>query len=424
MPESLSILSLFLLGESPPAVTNAPASELLRYTLPPDKLAQAYALYHIDVSLYFVTTLYLFFVLWLMLRTRFGARLRDFAERASRFWLVRCTIVIAGVVLTMELLRLPFAIYRHHISLAYGLSVQQWGSWMSDWAKGLLLSLIVATLMGWLLYWLLRLSPRRWWFYYWLATIPILLFSIFIYPILIDPLFNKFEPLTDNHADLVEQIERVVHRAGMDIPPSRMFEMKASEKTTELNAYVTGFGSSKRVVVWDTTTQHLEIPETLFVFGHEMGHYVLGHVMKGFVFAVAMMLLLFYFSDRIGNWLLLRYGEAWHIRGLGDFASIPLLILILYVLSFLGDPVSNAFSRHIEHEADIYGLEVTHGLVPDSGRTAAHSFQVLGERSLDYPYVGKFAELWLWSHPTIADREVFAQTYDPWDEGEPPKFVK
>ncbi len=418
------VTAALLLGESPGASPSSQPGGLLHYTLPADKLAQAYALYRIDVSLYFVTTLYVFVVLWLMLRTRYGVHLRDFAERVSRFWLVRAAVVIALFSLTLELLQLPFSLYRHHISLEYGLSVQQWGSWFGDWGKGLVLSLVVSTALGWVLYGLLRGSPRRWWFYFWLATIPLILFAIFVEPILIDPLFNKFEPLTNHHPELVEQIERVVHRAGLEIPPSRMFEMKASEKTNELNAYVTGFGSSKRVVVWDTTMRHMTTPQTMFVFGHEMGHYVLGHLMKGFVITVALLLAFFYISYRIANWLMRRNGNAWGLRGLSDFASAPMLLLIFYVLSFVSEPMSNAISRHFEHEADIYGLEVTHNLVADSGRNAAESFQILGERSLDYPYVGKFAEIWLWSHPTIADREVFAQTYNPWAEGKQPQFVK
>jgi len=416
------LIGLALLGQ--PQTPGAAQTALMHYTLPADKLAQAYALYRIDVSLYFVTTLYVLLVLWLMLRARFGARLRDLAERLSRFWLVRAAVVIVLFLVTLEVLQLPFSIYRHHISLEYGLSVQQWGSWFGDWAKGLAISLTAATVLGWVLYGVLRKSPQRWWFYFWLATIPFILFSMFIEPVLIDPLFNKFEPLTAQHADLVDQIERVVQRAGMEIPPSRMFEMKASEKTTELNAYVTGFGSSKRVVVWDTTTRHLSIPQTLFVFGHEMGHYVLGHLMKGFAFGVAMLLILFYCSYRLAKWLMQCNGARWGIRGLSDFASVPLLLLIFHLLSFASSPIFNGFSRHIEHEADIYGLEVIHGLVPDSPRTAAESFQILGERSLDYPYVGKFAEFWLWTHPTIADREIFSQTYDPWAEGQLPKFVK
>ena len=415
---------MLLLQDSQSASTTSHASGLLHYTLPPDKLAQAYALYRIDVSLYFLTTLYVFVVLWLMLRTHYGVRLRDLAERVSQFWLVRAAVVIALFFVTLELLELPFSLYRHHISLAYGLSVQQWSSWFGDWAKGLALTLVVGIILGWIFYGVLRRSPRRWWFYFWLITIPFLLFAIFIQPILIDPLFNKFEPLTDHHPELVEQIERVVHRAGMEIPPARMFEMKASEKTNELNAYVTGFGSSKRVVVWDTTMQHMSIPQTLFVFGHEMGHYVLGHLVKGFVIAVVSLFVFLYLTFRIANWLMRRNRNAWGIRDLSDFASAPMLLLVFYVLSFLSEPASNAISRHFEHEADIYGLEITHNLVADSGRNAAESFQILGERSLDYPYVGKFAELWLWSHPTIADREIFAQTYNPWAEGKQPKFVK
>ena len=147
-----------------------------------------------------------------MLRMRYGPRLRDFAEGISRFWLVRAAIVIALFFVTLELLQLPFSLYRHHISLKYGLSVQQWGSWFGDWAKGLALNLLVAIILGWILYGTVRRSPQRWWFYFWLATIPILLFGIFIAPILVDPLFNKFEPLTEHNPKLVEQIGRVVHR--------------------------------------------------------------------------------------------------------------------------------------------------------------------------------------------------------------------
>ena len=425
MPPLLHLpVALWTLVDSSGASTTTPPGGFLHYTLPPDKLAQAYALYRIHVSLYFITTLYVFLVLWLMLRTHFGPRLRDVAERVSRFWLVRATIVIGLFFATLELLQLPFSIFRHHISLEYGLSVQQWGSWFGDWAKGLALNLVIAVALGWLLYGVLHGSPRRWWLYFWLATIPIILFAIFISPILIDPLFNKFEQLTDHNPELVEQIERVVHRAGLEIPPSRMFEMKASEKTTQLNAYVTGFGSSKRVVVWDTTTQHMTTPQTLFVFGHEMGHYVLGHLVRGFVITVALLLLFFYLGYRIANWLIRRNGNTWGLRQLSDFASAPMLLLIFYVLSFVSEPISNAISRHFEHEADIYGVEVTHGLSPEAGRTAAESFQILGERSLDYPYVGKFAEVWLWSHPTIANREIFVQTYNPWAEGKQPRFVK
>ena len=410
--------------DSPTVASSSNSHPLLQYTLPPDKLQKAYALYLLNGTLYFVTAGWSLLVLCLMLRTHFGARLREWAERASRFRALQAVIVMSLFVLVLALAQLPFDAYEHHISLQYGLSVQHWGSWFWDQGKVLLLSFVFASLLGWLLYAVLRRSPRRWWFYFWLAMIPIVVFVLFIEPVWIDPLFNKFEPLTDHRPDLVVQIERVVQRAGMDIPPQRMFEMKANEKTTELNAYVTGLGATKRVVVWDTTMEHMTTPQTLFVFGHEMGHYVLHHIPKELTIILLQLLVLFYLGYRLANWMVARYGARCGIRELSDWASLPLLALIISVLTFLATPAFNAVSRHFEHQADQYGLEVIHGLVPNAPLTAAESFQILGERSLDYPYVGKLAEFWAWDHPTIRDRMTFVQTYDPWGEGRQSEFVK
>jgi Zn-dependent protease with chaperone function len=409
---------------SSPEVSGGSGQQLLRYTLPPAELRKAYALYRIDVSLYLVLTVYGFLVLYLMLRSGFSRKLRDVACKLSRRRLVQAAVVMSAFVLLLQLSELPFDLYRHHVSLQYGLSVQHWPSWFGDWSKGLLLGFIDATVLGWILYAVLRRSPHRWWFYFWLAAVPIALLVVFVQPVAIDPLFNRFVPLTENHGDLVQAIERVVHRAGMDIPRSRMFEMKASEKTTTLNAYVTGFGATKRVVVWDTTMRQLTTPETLFVFGHEMGHYVLDHIWKGLALALMLVLGCLYVVYRLADWLVVRQGEAWGISGVSDWASVPLLSLIFSVLLFLLTPVFNAGSRYYEHQADIYGLEVIHGIVPDEHMAAARAFQILGERSLDYPYVGRLAQFWLWDHPTIADRVIFVQSYDPWSEGKPPEFVK
>ncbi|HUI83377.1 MAG TPA: M48 family metallopeptidase [Candidatus Binatia bacterium] len=410
-------------GSSPHSIA-ASSQPLLQYSLPQDKLAKACALYLLNGTLYLVTALWGFIVLWLMLRMRFGTRLRDWAEGASRRRFVQAAIVMSLSVIVLQAAQLPFDMYDHHISLRYGLSVQRWGSWFGDWGKGLLLFVIFATILGWILYAVLRRSPRRWWFYFWLALIPILVFVLFIAPVWIEPLFEKFEPLSDHHADLIARIEQVVNRAGMDIPPQRMFEMKASEKRTTLNAYVSGFGATKRVVVWDTTMRSMTVPETLFVFGHEMGHYVLHHIPKELAIDLAILLLLFYLGYRLANWAGSRYGPGWGVRDLADWASLPMLMLVLSVLTFVATPAFNAVSRHYEHQADQYGLEVIHGLVPEASLNAARAFQVLGEMSLDYPYVGKFWEFWAWNHPTIRDRMIFAQSYDPWHEGRQPEFVK
>lgn len=409
-------------ASSQPGVSAEPT--VTQYSLPPEKLAQAKALYTTSNVLMVVGMAWSFLVLLAILGLRIGPRYRNWAEAVSRFCFVQAWIYVPLLLLTLAVLQLPLDMYGHHVSLAYGLSVQHWGSWFGDWAKGQLVLYVIAALVLWLMYFIIRVSPRRCWFYFWLAFLPIMLFIVFIAPAVIDPMFNKFEPLAKTDPALVQQIERVTKRAGMEIPPDRMYEMKASDKVTTYNAYVTGFGSTKRVVVWDNTARDLTIPETLFVFGHEMGHYVLDHIWKGLAFTALLSFFLFYLVYSIVTKLIERWGERLQIRRLDDWASLPLILLVGGVISFFAMPASSGFSRHIEHQADIYGLEVTHGLAPNSTKAAAATFQKLGEKSLDYPYPNPMLVFWTYSHPDIASRLQFALEYRPWDMGQPTKYVK
>ena len=395
-----------------------------QYTLPPDKLAKSTTLHTTRIRVWIVSTFYGLALLLLFLYGRWGVRFRDIAEKASQRRFVQAIIFVPLFVVSLSVLNLPPDLYEHHLSRSYGLSVQGWPSWFGDWAKSVGLEVVGATLILWLLYAIIRRSPRRWWFYFWLATLPIIAFIAFIEPVVLEPMFNSFGPLDKANPALVTEIEKVIHRGGLEIPRDRMFEMKASAKTNELNAYVTGFGATKRVVVWDTTEQKMTIPQTLFVFGHEMGHYVLGHVWKGILFFAALLFVVFYLGFRLSLWLVRTKGPRWGILNVADWASLPALILIVTVLAFVVQPIGNAFSRLLEHHADIYGLEVTHGLTPDSQQVAAQSFQVLGENSLSYPYPNRFLVWWLADHPPICDRVPFAANYDPWSKGQSPQFVK
>ena len=149
-----------------------------------------------------------------------------------------------------------------------------------------------------------------------------------------------------------------------------------------MNAYVSGLGASKRMVVWDTTIDKETTPEIVSVFGHEMGHYVLGHVWKGLVFTAGVLFVLLYLGFRCVGWMLERWGSGWGIRGLDDLASLPVLLLLLSIFNFLVDPISNAFSRYIEHQADVYGLEVTHGVIPDAAKRPRIHFRWKASRFL------------------------------------------
>jgi Zn-dependent protease with chaperone function len=284
--------------------------------------------------------------------------------------------------------------------------------------------LVVGTLLVGILYFVIRRSPRRWWFYFWLASIPILLIMFFLQPIVIDPLFYTFKPLASAQPELVTEMQKVVHRGGMEIPDDRMFVMNASSKTTSLNAYVTGFGASKRVVVWDNTIAKATVPETLFVFGHEMGHYVLHHIPKEIAIDAAILLFLLYLGYRLSNGMLARWGAQWGIRDLQDWASLPALLFVITLLAFLATPAFNGVSRHFEHEADRYGLEVIHGIVPNPNQVAAHYFQKSGEKNLADPDPNTFIKIWFFDHPTRPERVHFVATYDPWSPGNTPEYVK
>lgn len=404
--------------------TAAATGTSVAYTLPPDKLRQSEALYKLDMKFAIFGTLYSWLILWIVLRWGIAARYRDWAQKVSCYRIVQALIFVPLLLITLGIASLPLSVYGHHVSLQYGLSVQNWSSWFADYGKGRLINIGIYIVVLWLLQSFVRWSARRWWFYFWLAIVPVIIFFVFVTPIFIDPLFNKFEPLENQHPQLVEEIEKVTQRGGLIIPRSRMYEMKASEKVTTLNAYVTGFGASKRVVVWDTTIQKMTTAETLLVFGHEMGHYVLHHIVYGLVMSCFGLLIALYLIFRFSLRLWERMGERWHIRALHDWAAMPMFLLLGGMLFFLGQPISNGVSRYIEHQADVYGLEVTHGIIPNQKETAAHSYQVLGELSLDYPYPSRMAVFWYWTHPPISDRVRFAQEYDPWSKGESPRYVK
>jgi STE24 endopeptidase len=276
----------------------------------------------------------------------------------------------------------------------------------------------------WGLYGLIRRCPQRWWLYGWMATVPLVVFLVFVEPVVLAPMFNRFEPLAQRNAGLVEQIGKVTARGGLEISRDRMFLMLASEKVNGLNAYVSGVGASKRVVVWDTTIAKMNTGQILFVFGHEMGHYVLGHLWMGMGAACLGILAFLFVAYHLLHRVLRRWGGRWGIRSLDDWASLPVLILTMSLFTFLSSPVSSAYSRMLEHNADIYGLEVIHGVVPDSSRVAAESFQILGEVGLSDPDPSPFIEFWMYDHPSIRDRVRFAAEYDPWSKGEAVKYVR
>ncbi len=376
------------------------------YTLTPAQLRQSEGLYRTGIVLSFAYPALELAIVAAILWTRFGQRLQRLAERTGRNRFVQACIFVPLLMLVFSVLELPLEIYSHHLSLAYGLSIQGWGGWLWDQAKSLAISIPVITLCALGIYRAIRKS-RRWWLIAWMVSVPLMAFVVFLAPVVLDPIFNRFEPLKATNPELTVQLQSLARSSGLEIPESRIFLMHASDKVTTYNAYVTGIGATKRIVVWDTTARDMTLPQTLYIFGHEMGHYVMHHIYLGMALSAAGMFAGFWLLSVLAPWMIARWGARWGVATLGEWASLPLLIGIITVLSFVSAPLDSTISRQMEHAADAYGLKVTLPVTPNARQVAAQSFQLLGEKSFSYPDPSRLYVVWHYSHPPISDRIRF-----------------
>ncbi len=418
-----------------PAPAGQPANAAQAYTLSADKFARAIALTRIRNILDIAGSVWGIVFLWLLLTTRGWACIEARAQRrTSRRWMQGVYFFFAFFILTW-LAALPLEMIGHHFERSYQISVEGWGAWFADGLKALALTLVVGTLVLLLFHRIVRKWPRRYWLAAWLVTIPLLVLFMFVEP-LVEPLFDQYEPLSKNHPALVRELEKVVARTGTDIPPNRMFLMLASEKTNGLNAYVTGLGATQRIVVWDNTAGRIPDDEILFIFAHETGHYVLDHIPKMIAGFAAGLFFVYWGCSVFAAWLIRRRGVSWGALDPEHAASNPaevalatrtgfvVLLFTVSLASFLLEPAGNAFSRHFEHQADVYGEEAIHGIVPDPQKTAVAAFNDLGKAWLDSPDPNPFLQFWLNSHPSTQARANFALHYNPWANGGPGKYFR
>lgn len=382
----------------------------------PEPSAKAVRYYRTGNFVWIVATLWGLLVPALILFSGFSTRMRRWAQRLGRYWYFTLAIYFILFMVVTTALDLPLDFYtgfmRPH---EYGLSSQALPKWIHDELIGFGLGLMGGAMFLWIPYLLLRRSPRRWWFYTWLASIPLMLFLAFVQPIWIAPLFNHFGPMQDKA--LESRILAEAHRAG--IKSARVFEVDKSADTNELNAYVTGIGGSTRIVLWDTIIKRLDPNQLLFVLGHEMGHYVLGHVWRGLILGSLFLLTGLWLVQRTAGWALRRFGTRFGFSELGDVASLPLLMLIFGIFAFVLTPASLAYSRHQEHEADRFGLEITH-----DNHACATAFVALTEHDLGYPRPGALYKFWRSTHPPLGERIDFCNRYHPWLQGEPGKYAR
>jgi Zn-dependent protease with chaperone function len=400
--------------EPPPSTSDATAAPAARVPVPePSEKALAY--HRSGNVLWVINTIWGLAIPALFLMTGLSARIRTWARTLGRKWffVIGLYFIIFSVI--NFVIDLPLSYYQGFVRQhAYGLSNQTFQKWATDQLTGLMVSLVIGVLFLWVPYLLLKKSPRRWWLYTGLAAVPFLILIIFVQPIWIDPLFNHFGPMKDKA--LEAQILRLAERSGIE--GSRVFEVAKSEDTKAINAYVNGVGGTKRIVLWDTILARLEPPQLLVVMGHEMAHFVLGHVWKSIAIFSMLIMATLYAVHRVAGRLVDRYRDRLGFSELSDVASLPLIILLFGGFSFLVTPVALVVQRHFEHEADRFALEITHG-----NHAAATAFVTLQQDNLAVPRPSLLYVWWRESHPPLGDRIDFCNDYRPWETGAPEVYA-
>jgi Zn-dependent protease with chaperone function len=399
--EPARVQSMVLEDETAPVAVPEPSEQAMRY-------------YRSGNVLWFVEQAWSIAVLVLLLATGLSASLRNAARRIGRNWFFTIVVYFALFTVVTTIVDLPLSYYTEFVrEHAYGLSNQTFGKWFGDTLKSLAVACVVGALVMWVPYLLLRKSPRRWWLYTAIALVPFIVVANLIAPIWIAPLFNKFEPMQDKA--LEQKILSLAARAGIE--GSRVYQVNKSVDTKTLNAYVAGLFGTKRIVLWDTTLKRMTDRELLFVMGHEMGHYVLHHVWQAIAFSVLILTASLYVAYRASGTVLARYGGRWGFTSLADVASLPLLLLLMSAFGLVVTPLQLAFTRHLEHESDRFGLEIT-----QTNHSAGTAFVKLQQDALANPRPGLLYKIFRESHPPLGERIDFANEYHPWTTGQPLEY--
>ncbi|MEH7246662.1 M48 family metallopeptidase [Neobacillus niacini] len=345
--------------------------------------------------LFFLSTPFEWLFYFLILLFGFSKAFKSWAENSSKYKLLQTAIYLIWLSFFAFLATLPLSYISYSLSKTYNISTQTFPSWMKEelidfWINYGTLLIIVPVV-----YWLMKKSVKRWWFYAWLLSIPFTLFMMFLQPIVIDPLYNDFYPLKNK--ELETKILTLANKAH--IPAEHVFEVNMAEKTNSMNAYVNGIGSNARIVLWDTTLNKLSDEQILFIMAHEICHYVENHIYIGIALYLLLSLIGLYLTSRMMNWVIARHGKELKIPEVKDIRSLPLFFMILSMLMFTASPFSNLISRYEETRADRYAINMTQN--PDAAITAFQELTRSGLSQVNPPFLVK---IFRYSHPTMLER--------------------
>ncbi len=369
--------------------------------IPADKRARSDAYFEGGYWLQLWDFLSIVVVMWILLRFRWSAWMRDLAERVTRFKPLQTTLYWVQFALVVAVMTLPLTVYegffREH---KYGLSNQSFGQWMRDQTVGLAVTLVLGAILLVILFGLVRRVGKNWWVWGSAVSLIFTVFVVLIAPVFISPLFNTYTKLADPR--FREPILSLARANG--IPATDVYVVDESRQSDRVSANVSGFAGTLRISLNDNLLKRCSLPGIESTMGHEMGHYVLNHVFKGLVLNGIVMVLTFALLNRGLNAGLARWGESWRIRGITDLALLPLAALLLSTISFVLTPVDNTITRTMEYEADMYGINASQQ--PDG---EAEVDLMLGEyRKLD---PGPIEEFIFFDHPSGRTRITAAMRW-------------
>jgi len=325
-----------------------------------------------------------------LLTSHISARLRDFAERLTRFKTLQVVLYAIPFILITTTLGFPLNLYENFFrEHQYGLATQTFGPWFREQLIALVVQLIAVSIGLPVLYAVFRRASRTWWIWGTIVGVILVFVGAFISPLYVEPLFNTYKPLQD--PEIKESILAMA-RAN-EIPVTQVFEVDASRQTTRISANVAGFLSTTRIALNDNLLKQCTLPEIREVMAHEMGHYVLNHGEKLLIYFGIFILVGFALARHTFEIAVRRRGERWGVRGIADPAGLPLLALILSTYVFVLTPFSNTVTRVTEREADAFGINVCRE--PDGAAKVA--LKLAAYRKLDPTPIEEFI---FFDHPS------------------------
>jgi STE24 endopeptidase len=289
--------------------------------------------------------------------------------------------------------------YSFRLEHRFQLSNQRLRAWIWDEIKGLLLTAVLAAALVELLYLIIRQFPEQWWLLAWIGFLAVAVLMAQLAPVLLFPIFYKFEPLQDEELKL--RLVRLSERAGTRI--RGVYKWHLSEKSKKANAALTGLGGTRRIILADTLLENYSPDEIEAVLAHELGHHVHKHILK----SIGVQAVVTFVGFWAANWTLHYAINRWHMfETLSDFANLPLLVLTFTVLSLVLMPALNGLSRFHERQADRYALDNIAGVGPFISSMNKLADQNLAERT-----PSRWVEWWFHSHPAIARRVAAAEAW-------------